>query len=221
FLALKGDYVHSLDKYTAQQEDGVDQRSRYIRFQSTLSGYIPFVDKRNVLALSATIGYIFHLEENSIAWADRYFYLGGVSTLRGFRSDTLRPEDIRPRYEPTDESGVPGKLVQELGGEAMFLLRSELRHDFGKNIVGVMFGEAGNLWRNTDSFLVNSWVESARFRLRPTVGAGLHYNTPVGPLAFDVGINLNRNRHLREDSSSSSKLAEELWAWYFSIGSAF
>ena len=228
FLALKGDYIHSIDKYTERQKEGVVQRSRYIRFTGSLSGYIPFVDKRNVLALSTSVGYIFHLRDNSITWADRYFYMGGVSTLRGFRSDTLRPEDMPPYYAAPDTgdsgSAATGSsnatLIQEYGGEAMFLLRSELRHDFGKNIVGVIFLEAGNLWRKAENFLMNNRTHSPSFRLRPTTGAGLHYNTPVGPLAFDVGINLKRNKDLTL-KQNSGPLAEELWAWYFSIGSAF
>ncbi|MBN2527533.1 MAG: BamA/TamA family outer membrane protein [Deltaproteobacteria bacterium] len=214
FLALKGEYVHSLDKYTEQQDDKNEPVSRYIRFIGSLSGYIPFVDKRNVLALSTTIGYIFHFNNKSIAWADRYFYMGGVSTLRGFRSDTLRPEDIPPSYN-TD-----GELVEEFGGEAMFLLRAELRHDFGKNILGVLFCEGGNLWRDTENFLADRKSRFSSLRLRPTAGVGFHYNTPVGPLAFDVGVNLNRNKELKQNLNSG-QLAEALWAWYFSIGSAF
>ncbi|MBN2339851.1 MAG: BamA/TamA family outer membrane protein [Deltaproteobacteria bacterium] len=206
FLHLRGDYVHSLDKYTEQQEEGVMQRSRYIRFSGTLSGYIPFAGKGNVLALSTSVGYIFHLIENSITWADRRFYMGGVSTLRGFKSDTLFPEDVQPTYDDK------GDVQPDYGGQAMILARMELRHDFGKNIVGVLFGEAGNLWRDEKNFLRKTESgDFTPFLLRPVAGVGLHYNTPVGPLAFDVGVNLKRKR----------EFDEPLWAWYFSIGSAF
>jgi outer membrane protein insertion porin family len=215
FLALKGEYVHSLDKYTEQQIDNVDAKSRYIRFMSSLSGYIPFSDKRNVLALSTTVGYMFHISSGSSAWADRYFYMGGVGTLRGFKSDTLFPQDLKPLYNSNT-----GDLVQNYGGEAMFLLRAELRHDFGKNIVGVVFGEVGNIWRNPENFLRNNAGDFSPFLLRPTSGLGIHYNTPVGPLAFDVGVNLNRNKDLKVNQNSNV-LAEALGAWYFSIGSAF
>lgn len=203
-LTLKGDYVHSLDKYTERQEENVIRKSRYVRFMGSVSGYIPLRKKYTVLALSTSVGYIFHLIDNSIAWADRHFYMGGVSTLRGFKSDTLSPQDV------TLVTNDKGKIIQDYGGQAMALVRAELRHEFGKNIVGVVFGEAGNLWRDERNFLRKKGSGAfAPFTLRPVAGVGLHYNTPVGPLAFDVGFNLDKKHY------------ESLWAWYFSIGSAF
>jgi len=40
-------------------------------------------------------------------------------------------------------------------------------------------------------------------------GLGLRYMTPIGPLAFDLGVNLDKRPH------------EDRFAWFLSIGSAF
>ncbi|MBN2803642.1 MAG: BamA/TamA family outer membrane protein [Deltaproteobacteria bacterium] len=225
FLAsVEGDFVKSL--FTENQKADVIEQSQYIKSLSTISGYIPFNEKKNVIALSASVGYIFHLKLNSIAWADRQFYMGGVATLRGFSSDALVPQDIygadwresTKSYNPEktkdvlDEDGNPTgetKYIEEFGGQAMFLVRAELRHDFGANLMGIIFGEAGNLWRDEKLFLKQTNGKLNPLLLRPVAGVGLHYNTPVGPLAFDVGFNLNKRQH------------ESSWAWYFSVGSAF
>jgi outer membrane protein assembly factor BamA len=181
------------------------RRSQYLKPQLTLSGYIPLGSRTNILALSGSVGYIFHLRENSTAWADRYYYMGGVSTLRGFAADSVVAQDIyysledQPQFEQS--SGY--------GGETMILLRSEIRHDFGGNLNGVVFGEAGNIWRDSANFLRNKQGDFAPWILRPVAGLGLHYDTPVGPIAFDVGFNLNKRAY------------EPLAAWYFSIGTAF
>ena len=203
FANIRGDYVQFLR--TERQAEDVDRQSRYIKAMVSLSGYIPFARKANVIALSASAGYMFHLIPESTAWADRYFYMGGVSTLRGFASDAVVPQDIY--YAGLDNPDI--EVENELGGEAMFLLRSEVRHDFGKNVIGAVFAEAGNLWRDTKNFLRNKERDPAPWLLRPVGGLGIRYNTPVGPISFDVGLNLDKRKY------------ESRWAWYFSIGSAF
>ncbi len=203
FANIRGDYVQFLR--TERQAEDVDRQSRYIKAMVSLSGYIPFARKANVIALSASAGYMFHLTPESTAWADRYFYMGGVSTLRGFASDAVVPQDIY--YAGLDNPDI--EVENELGGEAMFLLRSEVRHDFGKNVIGAVFAEAGNLWRDTKNFLRNKERDPAPWLLRPVGGLGIRYNTPVGPISFDVGLNLDKRKY------------ESRWAWYFSIGSAF
>ena len=37
--------------------------------------------------------------------------------------------------------------------------------------------------------------------LRYTAGAGLRYATPVGPLALDLGVNLDRDRVVNEPAA--------------------
>jgi len=191
-----------LDPDTGQQQY-IDKMSNLIRLNATLSAYIPIYEDQVVLALSASFGYVFHLQSDSITWADRYFYMGGVETLRGFAEESLVPEDVYQDWKRqlgaySDEAS---ELLNSRGGESMVLARAELRFPLAKGFFGGVFGEAGNIWRNRDNI--------DPLKLRPVAGGGLRYMTPLGPISLDIGINLDKRPH------------EDRAAWFFSIGSAF
>jgi outer membrane protein assembly factor BamA len=216
FVSLNGDYVLSIDNALQDEaqtigDEEVDTTSNFIRAQATISGYVPFGKSGLVLALSTTFGYIFHLTNNSITWADRYFYVGSIETLRGFPEDALIPEDSYQYWKSTllNASDDTNGLLISPGGESIFLLRSELRIPLPMNFLGTVFGEIGNIWRDPAEIANMVEVRPLKINLRPVVGVGLHYMTPIGPLSFDLGINCNRRPH------------EVPVAWYFSIGSAF
>lgn len=211
FVSIGADLVRSLAGFAPQiREDPatketsvIDRVSNLVRTKATVSGYIPLIGTEMVLALSASAGTIFHLQDDSTTWPDRYFYMGGVGTLRGFTEESLIPEDVYRRWKSQlgAYSEEADRLLEQPGGESMLLVRSELRYPLAKNFHGAGFFEAGNIWRvqrNMDPL-----------RLRPVAGGGLRYMTPLGPVAFDVGINLDRRPH------------EDRFAWAISIGSAF
>jgi outer membrane protein assembly factor BamA len=216
YVSVNGDYVLSIENALQDEAktiaDGdVDATSNLIRAQATISGYVPFGDSGLVLALSGTFGYIFHLSKDSITWADRYFYIGSVETLRGFSEDSLIPEDSYQYWKSTlnNASDETNGLLISPGGQSIFLLRSELRIPLPMSFTGTVFGEIGNIWRNQAEIANMIEFQPLKINLRPVVGLGLHYMTPIGPLSFDLGINCNRRPH------------EVPLAWYFSIGSAF
>ncbi|MCP4602569.1 MAG: BamA/TamA family outer membrane protein [Proteobacteria bacterium] len=188
----------------------ISKMSKLIRAQATFSGYIPFGETDMVLALSVSAGYVFHLADNSTTWADRYFYAGGLDTLRGFPEESLVPEDIYQDWKTTlkDSSDEAGELLTQSGGEAMFMIRAEFRFPLSKGFFGALFSEAGNLWRNRKKMSLIDF-DKPQINLRPVAGIGIRYLTPLGPLSSDLGINLFKRPH------------EELFAWYFSIGLAF
>ena len=73
-----------------------------------------------------------------------------------------------------------------LGGKQLFILNSEARFPLGINklLGGVVFYDGGNVYSaiNLQNF-VNNYSN--------TVGFGLRYSTPIGPVRIDVGRNLN------------------------------
>ena len=53
-----------------------------------------------------------------------------------------------------------------------------------KGLGGVVFYDGGNVYRNINlNQFRNNWSNS--------VGVGLRYQTPIGPIRFDVGRNLS------------------------------
>jgi outer membrane protein assembly complex protein YaeT len=126
------------------------------------------------------------------------FLSGGPTTLRGFGINQAGPRDI--------STGQP------LGGEALFINNLELRSPtfplpyIGNNLSVVLFNDTGNVFTTPSEMWSNLYRFSQPNRstcLNPAaalcdfnymsvaVGGGIRYRTPVGPLSFDVGYNIN------------------------------
>ena len=125
--------------------------------------------------------------------SERYF-AGGDTTVRGFALDSLgTPETI-------DKNGFP------IGGNAVVIFNAELRVPLFASVGAVGFVDTGNVFARTSNI--------AFAELRPTVGAGLRYRSPVGPIRVDVGFKLQRHEIV------PGKL-EDRYALHISLGQAF
>jgi outer membrane protein insertion porin family len=126
---------------------------------------------------------------------NRYF-AGGGNSVRGYPEASLGPV-----AEPvTAPSVFQGGTV--IGGRVLMLTNAEMRFPLPYlsrlRISGVLFADGGNVWSSLQS------VQMENFRLfvdegeviqqdyRYSVGVGLRYNTPVGPIRLDYGIPLKR-----------------------------
>jgi outer membrane protein assembly factor BamA len=175
----------------------------FTKVSGLATGYIPIGD-RVTLAVSVRAGKIFPLQEGSTTPPVRRFFLGGATSVRGFNEDQLIAQDDRLRYRDqvrdcqllASKAGcssaantvLAGRQVPSQGGELFAVGKVELRFPaFSVFDLGV-FAEAGNLWLAAPSALT----------LRPVVGAGLRYVTPIGPLALDVGYNLTADAVINE-----------------------
>jgi len=99
--------------------------------------------------------------------ANRLFYAGGGTSLRGFEQDRVGPID--------PVTGLP------TGGRFIVLLNEELRIPLVSWFSGVVFYDVGNVYATPNSL--------SRFDLRQGVGAGLRMQSPVGLIRFDCGFN--------------------------------
>jgi outer membrane protein insertion porin family len=126
------------------------------------------------------------------------FLTGGATTHRGFGINQAGPRDTA--------TGQP------LGGEALFVNNLELRTPplplpfVGNNLSAVLFNDIGNVWAtpanminsiykfsqpNRDTCL-NPALKTCDFNyVSAAVGGGIRYKTPIGPVSFDLGYNLN------------------------------
>ena len=128
-----------------------------------------------------------------VPFAKKYF-LGGATSLRGWG---------RFEVSPVGESGLP------LGGNSMLAGTEELRFSISGNLGAVLFADAGNVWVDRSSLSLSD--------LRYDVGPGLRYQTPVGPIRFDFGYQLNPIPGLLVNGAPQTRR----WRIHFSIGQAF
>ena len=138
-----------------------------------------------VFANSVRLGLAKAIDGSFVPTSQLYFSGGGTS-LRGFPIDEAGPQRLVPFCNVLkDQSGCVDVTVP-VGGRQLVILNSELRFPLRvmKNLGGVIFYDGGNLYSaiNWNNFTGN---------YTNTVGIGLRYSTPIGPVRIDLGRNLN------------------------------
>jgi outer membrane protein insertion porin family len=116
---------------------------------------------------------------------DQLFFLGGTSDVRGF-------DENRLRY---DRDG------NAVGGRSAVVGSMEARIDLGHNFELATFYDVGAVG--------NMYDETISDAFRSSIGAGLRYVTPIGPIGLLYGIKLDR------------KPGESAGRLHFSIGYTF
>ncbi|HTS77601.1 MAG TPA: BamA/TamA family outer membrane protein [Bryobacteraceae bacterium] len=123
------------------------------------------------------------------------FFGGGDISLRSFPENQAGPRDtgspVGPGGMETEPTGFP------LGGNAVLINNFELRFPlFGNNIGGVLFHDAGNIYRSFDdiSFRFHQKNSQDFNYMTQAVGFGIRYKTPVGPLRIDLAYSINPPR---------------------------
>ncbi|HEV2387480.1 MAG TPA: POTRA domain-containing protein [Candidatus Acidoferrales bacterium] len=120
---------------------------------------------------------------DSIPLPERFFAGGGTS-IRGFALNQAGPRDPK--------TGFP------LGGLAELVFNQELRFPMqlpwiGNAAGGTLFYDAGNVYTDLSSitFRASPASPAELNYLSHTIGFGIRYATPVGPVRLDVGYLLN------------------------------
>ncbi len=136
------------------------------------SSWYQSLSKWLVLAFSGRGGMAQKFGETEAIHCSERFFLGGRSTIRGYGRDSV---------------GVPNQTLIGLkptGGNAMLLVNGELRFRLLKRLGVVLFLDGGNVWVEYPDIQLSDFKYST--------GAGIRFNTPVGPLRLDWGYKLNR-----------------------------
>lgn len=115
------------------------------------------------------------------------FFTGGGSTLRGYPLYGAGPQREVLACGNTSDPSTCSFIQVPTGGNGLFIFNSEFRIPVspikkGFGVVG--FYDGGNV------FPVLSFSSFAS-NYSNTIGFGLRYATPLGPIRFDVGHNLN------------------------------
>ena len=155
----------------------------FIKYIADANHYFP-VFLETVIHLHAQAGYIMENGGEEIPPFER-FYLGGMNSVRGYEERSISPlYDDRDASEGYDEG-------DEKGGNKSFFFNAEylvpLHKEMG--LLGLVFFDAGNAWdedENVDADLYKS------------VGAGVRWYSPLGPLRLEYGYPLDEIDNERE-----------------------
>lgn len=139
-----------------------------------------------VVGLRVGVGQTFREDRDALLPITERFFAGGATTLRGFGLDMASPMDV---------NGNPA------GGNILTLLNLELRLPILNKLGAVVFSDNGNVYRRLQVIELLNW--------RYNVGFGIRYETPLGPVRVDYGVNVDR----RPD--------EPAGRWHVSLGQAF
>jgi len=117
------------------------------------------------------------------------FRIGGINTVRGFDYASISPKDPA--------------TGDKIGGEKMMIYNLEYRFPLLKEqgITGLVFFDAGNVYTEDEGYSFGD--------LRTSVGTGIRWYSPIGPLRLEYGWKLDR----KADETSGE--------WAFSVGGVF
>jgi len=138
-----------------------------------------------VFANSLRLGFVKSFDGSFVPTSQLYFS-GGGNSLRGFPIDQAGPQRLVPFCDVLEQQTGCVNVTVPVGGRQLFILNSEMRFPLkvNKALGGVLFYDGGNVYSaiNLRNFADN---------YSNTVGVGLRYSTPVGPVRIDIGRNLN------------------------------
>ncbi|HEV2664051.1 MAG TPA: translocation/assembly module TamB domain-containing protein, partial [Blastocatellia bacterium] len=133
------------------------------------------------------------------------FFAGGSTTLRGFRFEEAGPQGI---LEPRNSNELP--TLVPIGGDALVIFNFELRFPLSRRWRLVPFYDLGNVFRRVGDISFAGMTNS--------VGLGLRFNTPIGPVGVDYGYLLDPPFFI---TASGATLRPPRSAFHIRIGQSF
>ena len=176
-----GYYAGVFADYTKDVDQSLDD---FIRYRASFK-YYKKIAPRVVLAFKGMYGRIVNFADESDLPEDQLFYLGGLSSVRGYEENMLAYDALK---DPA-------------GGKEMISGTMEARIDLGLKFEMPVFIDTGTL--------LDTRTDTVSEEVKWTVGTGLRYMTPIGPIGLLYGRKLNP-----EPDEAKGR-------FHFSIGYAF
>ena len=164
--------------------------ARYVRTNYQIQQYTPLT-KKYTLALNADLGWGQGLSNRPYPLFKNYF-VGGLGSVRGFQQSTLGPSDSTNSLY--------------LGGPKKIVLNAELMAPFpgagnDRTLRLFAFTDVGRAFGENEKINFNE--------LRSSIGVGLSWISPMGPLRFSYALPMKR------------QVADKIQRLQFQIGTSF
>ncbi len=143
------------------------------------------------------------------------FTLGGSNDVRGWASNQLGPTVCVFSDDPTTPSLSQSRTCIPYGGELFMVASLELRFTLVGDLGMAVFNDWGMAWAAPSDFGVH-------LPPQPTVGAGIRYATPIGPIRLDFGWRVPYGEVAQTPRHKDYKFHEQQrWAVHFALTEAF
>ena len=164
--------------------------ARYVRTNYQIQQYTPLT-KKYTLALNADLGWGQGLSDRPYPLFKNYF-VGGLGSVRGFQQSSLGPSDSTNSLY--------------LGGPKKIVLNAELMAPFpgagnDRTLRLFAFTDVGRAFGENEKINLNE--------LRSSIGVGLSWISPMGPLRFSYALPMKR------------QVADKIQRLQFQIGTSF
>ncbi|WP_155306705.1 outer membrane protein assembly factor BamA [Desulfosarcina widdelii] len=174
-----------LSSFSVDLSKGIqNQLDDFVRYQFDTRYYLTPIERLTFAGL-ARFGKVISYSDTSNVPDDQLFFLGGIQDVRGYDENLLR----------FNIDGDP------LGGQLAMVGSLEVRINLGYNFELAAFFDTGTVRETQEDFGSDNW--------RSSVGLGLRYITPIGPMGLLYGYKLDR-----EEGESAGRL-------HVSIGYSF
>ncbi len=166
--------------------------AQFTKVEGSSGWYFPMPFK-TVFHVEGSVGQVFENQPGKLPVYER-FYLGGLSSIRGFEFGKVSPID--------NETG------DRIGGDKMWYTNTEIIFPLleTQGLRGVVFYDAGQVLNDDEN-----WFDatSSSDNIKNAVGLGIRWLSPMGPLRVVWGFNLDP----QDDEKSA--------VWDFSVGGTF
>ncbi len=141
--------------------------AQFTKVEASTSWYFPLI-WRTTFHVKASAGQVFENEDDKLPVYER-FYLGGISTIRGFDYGDISPVD--------DGDKIGGDKMWYTNLEFIFPLLEE------QGIQGLTFYDMGQVFDDDEDWSISDYEQS--------VGLGIRWLSPMGPISIVWGLNLD------------------------------
>jgi outer membrane protein insertion porin family len=164
---------------------GIGGQSEFIKAEARARFYVPFWKSPTfgtfVFATGGNFGYgLGYGDQRELPLFERYFP-GGINSVRGYKILSLGPRNV-----VSDDFG--NQIGSDpIGGSQQLIFNNEVIFPIleALGVKGLFFFDAGNAFSAAQGIQIGE--------LRMSVGPGIRWLSPIGPLRIELGFPLNKH----------------------------